>query len=123
MARKAVFILLLAVLAVGCQAPPASPVYFTGQFNIGGSATNANIYYTAFGGAGTNVLYNVTLPKTLSFEGVQSGDDYFLAAQSNDSSPTSTLSVQAVVTGAGLDHSASTPAEAFGYAAVYGTVP
>lgn len=122
MARKAAFILLLAALAVSCQAPPAAPVYFSGQFNVGGTALNANIYYKAFGGAGTNVLYNVSLPWTRSFEGVEPGDDYFLAAQSNDSAA-ATLTVQAVVTGAGLDDNASTPAEAFGYVAVYGTVP
>jgi hypothetical protein len=122
MIKRAVAIVLLAALAVSCKAPPASPDYFSGQFNVGGTATNANIYYKVFDGAATNVLYNVNLPWSHSFEGVQSGDDYFLAAQSNDSTAT-TLTVQVVVTDAALDDSQSTPVEPFGYVAVYGTVP
>jgi hypothetical protein len=126
MVKRAAAIALLVVLAIGCQAPPASPVYFSGEFRVtgSGSVTHANIYYRAFGGASVAVLYNVVLPWSHSFDGVQTGDEFFLAAQSNDDATTG-LTIDVLVdegVGASVVATDST-AEPFGDVAVYGQVP
>ncbi len=122
MIKKAAVILLLSVLALACEPGPPAPVYSTGEFRVSGagSVTHANIYYRAFGGAGDNVLYNVTLPWSHSFAVVQSGDAYFLAAQSNDNAA-NTLTIEVLVDAGLVDTDFTTAA--FGYVAVYGQVP
>jgi hypothetical protein len=113
-------------LALACQPGPPSPVYTTGEFRVtgAGAVTHANIYYRAFGGAGDNVLYNVALPWSLSFAIVQTGDEYFLAAQSNDNTtvPADTLTIEVLVE-AGTIATKSISNVPFGYVALYGTAP
>ena len=126
---RATAVLLLAVLAVGCKPAPAAPDYSTGEFQVVGSGavTHANIYYQAFDGAGMNVLYNVDVTSpgwSHSFSGVQVGDEYFLAAQSNDDAtvPGDVLTIDVLVDGTSLG-GPKTTTDPFGYVALYGTVP
>ena len=125
MIKRAVVIVLLSILAMACKPGPPSPVYSTGEFRVtgAGSVTHANIYYTAFGGSDQNVLYNVVLPWSHSFDVVQTGDGYFLAAQSNDDAtvPADVLTIEVLVDAALVDTDFTNAA--FGYVALYGTVP
>ncbi len=125
MIKKAAVILLLSVLALACEPGPPAPIYSTGEFRVSGagSVTHANIYYRTFGGAGDNVLYNVTLPWSHSFDVVQTGDPYFLAAQSNNDAtvPADVLTIEVLVD-AGIIATGST-SDPFGYVALYGEAP
>jgi hypothetical protein len=122
MIKKAAAIVLLVILAAACEPAPPMPVYPTGAFQVtgSGSVTHADIYYRAFGGAGVAVLYNVALPWSHAFEGLQTGDEYFLAAQSNDDATTG-LTVEVLIDAASV--ASDSTSIAFGYVAVYGTVP
>ncbi len=125
--RAAVIVLLsiLAILATACKPGPPALVYSTGEFRVtgAGSVSHANIYYRAFAGAADNVLYNVTLPWSHSFEVVQTGDSYFLAAQSNNDAtvPADVLTIEVLVD-AGIIATGST-SDPFGYVASYGEAP
>ncbi len=128
MIKRAVAIVLLSISALACQPGPPSPVYTTGEFLVtgAGAVSHANIYYRAFGGAGDNVLYNVELPWSHSFDVVQTGDAYFLAAQGNDNTtvPADVLTIEVVVNTLPVATSVTqSTGDPFGYVALYGTAP
>ncbi len=126
MIKRAALIVLMSISAMACKQGPASPVYSTGEFRVTGSAgvTHADIRYRAFGGAGDVFLSNVALttPWSRSFDVVQSGDTYFLAAQSNDKAADS-LTVEVFFAGNPVPIDSEFTNLPFGYVAVYGAVP
>jgi hypothetical protein len=112
-------LLTLVLLLAGCQGPSVYPVYFTGEFSVQGTATHTNILAQSFNGTGTAQYYNIPLPWSYEYAYAQSGQSFYLAAQSND--PAGDLTVTVSIDGAPLI--TDTTSDPFGFVAVYGTVP
>jgi hypothetical protein len=120
MKRIAVVLALVALLA-GCnwEIDRPSPVYFEGEFQVTGTATHANIAYRIFDGVGFHEQFNVALPWTFTWAWTQTGDEFYLSAQSDDAA--GDLTVTALVDGVPV--ATQTTTDPFGFVAVYGTVP
>ncbi len=113
---KQVFIIgLLCLVLIGCNwwVHTPEPVYFVAEYTVSGSATRANITFSSA------TILNQVLPWIYINEQALSGDDFYLAAQSNDAA--GDLTVALTIDGAPF--MSETTAAPFGFVAIYGAIP
>lgn len=110
--KKLVLVLLLVVLLAGCETG-ITQVYYTAEYRAEGTVASANVTF------GVSQYFNQPLPWTSIYVYAQSGDGFYLSAQSNDAS--GNLTVTALVDG--IPVATQTTNDPFGFVAVYGVVP